>query len=66
MQQRSYARGAGIGAGLFGSTKEAFIGLEALKTVEPDPELVSAYGDAYRRWVEVLKERLARISHRGS
>lgn len=52
------ARGAGLGAGLFGSTEEAFAGLEALETVEPDPEVMSAYEDGYHRWVEVLEKRL--------
>jgi xylulokinase len=52
------ARGAGIGAGLYGDPTEAFVGLEPVRTVEPNEELTSAYEEAYERWENVLKQQL--------
>jgi xylulokinase len=52
------ARGAGIGAGLYKSPDEAFIGLEPVKTIEPNNKLSSAYQQAYAGWEEVLKRQL--------
>jgi xylulokinase len=52
------ARGAGIGAGVYKSTDEAFVGLEPVKTIEPNDKLASAYQQAYARWEEVLKKQL--------
>jgi xylulokinase len=52
------ARGAGIGAGVYKSTDEAFVGLEPVKTIEPNDKLASAYQQAYARWEEVLKQQL--------
>ncbi|MGA2478347.1 MAG: FGGY family carbohydrate kinase [Spirochaetia bacterium] len=48
------ARGAGIGAGVYRSPKEAFVGLTSVMTVEPDPSKVQAYREAYGRWEELL------------
>jgi xylulokinase len=56
------ARGAGIGAGVYKSTEEAFVGLEPVKTIEPNEKLSSAYSQAYVRWEEVLKQQLNTIS----
>ncbi|WP_113924562.1 xylulokinase [Cognataquiflexum aquatile] len=50
------ARGAGIGAGIYASPKEAFQGLEKLASKEPDPSLVSAYKEVYESWLEALKK----------
>jgi xylulokinase len=44
------ARGAGIGAGIYKSTGEAFGTLEKLKTVEPDKSSELAYKAAYELW----------------
>ena len=52
------ARGAGIGAGVYKSTDEAFVGLEPVKTIEPNENLSSAYQQAYEGWEEVLKLQL--------
>ena len=52
------ARGAGIGAGVYKSTDEAFVGLEPVKTIEPNEKLSSAYQQAYAGWEEVLKQQL--------
>jgi len=47
------ARGAGIGAGIFKGPQDAFIGLEPVKTINPDPDLTGAYQEAYAKWVGV-------------
>jgi xylulokinase len=52
------ARGAGIGAGVYKSTDEAFVGLEPVNTIEPNEKLSSAYQQAYAGWEEVLKRQL--------
>lgn len=52
------ARGAGIGAGVYKSPDEAFVGLEPVKTIEPNDKLSSAYQQAYARWEETLKQQL--------
>jgi len=52
------ARGAGIGAGIYNSPKEAFKGLEPVRTIQPNPELALAYQDAYKTWEEVLEKQL--------
>ncbi len=52
------ARGAGIGAGVYKGPDEAFVGLEPVKTIEPNDKLASAYQQAYAGWEEVLKQQL--------
>ena len=54
------ARGAGIGAGTYGSFKDAFVGLKPVKTVEPDEKLTPAYQEAYEKWENVLEHELKR------
>jgi xylulokinase len=54
------ARGAGIGAGIYRTPRDAFVGLEAVRTIEPRPELAQAYQDAYHRWSRVLERELAK------
>lgn len=50
------ARGAGIGCGYYKSEKEAFKGLTAVGTTEPDKSKISAYEGAYLKWKELLAE----------
>jgi xylulokinase len=52
------ARGAGIGAGIYKGPEDAFVGLEPVKTVEPNEKLTSAYNKAYENWETVLKQQL--------
>jgi xylulokinase len=52
------ARGAGVGAGVYKSPDEAFVGLEPVKTIEPNNELSSAYQQAYAGWEEALEKQL--------
>jgi len=52
------ARGAGIGAGVYKGPDEAFVGLEPVKTIEPNDKLASAYQQAYAGWEGVLKQQL--------
>jgi xylulokinase len=52
------ARGAGIGAGIYEGAEDAFVGLEPVRTIEPNANLASAYKDAYGAWEEVLKRQL--------
>ncbi len=47
------ARGAGIGAGLFGF-KEAFRGLEKIATYRPDPATGERYRQVYGHWKQQL------------
>jgi len=46
------ARGAGIGAGIYKDTKEAFSTLEKLAVVTPSNQ--DAYREAYERWKSIL------------
>jgi xylulokinase len=50
------AKGAGIGAGIYKSAKEAFSGLKKLATVEPDSSKSKAYQEAYAKWLETLNK----------
>ncbi len=52
------ARGAGLGAGIFKDFQETFTGLQAVKTIEPNEALKSAYQDAYQNWKAILKHQL--------
>ncbi len=52
------ARGAGVGAGIYKSMKEAFSGLKAVKTIEPDLTKKDEYTNAYQNWLKVLKEKV--------
>ncbi len=49
------ARGAGIGAGIYKNTKEAFSGLKIKKLVEPVLSKKSEYEKAYDIWYNKLK-----------
>jgi len=52
------ARGAGIGAGIYESSDDAFVGLKPVKTIEPNEKLTAAYFEAYERWEKILKHEL--------
>lgn len=52
------ARGAGIGAGIYSGAEEAFVGLEPVRTIEPNEKLASAYSEAYEKWENVLNQQL--------
>jgi xylulokinase len=49
------AKGAGLGAGYYSSSKDAFSGLKRIETVEPDTSKVKAYQEAYNKWNDTLK-----------
>jgi xylulokinase len=52
------ARGAGFGAGVYTSLKEAFSGLETVKTIEPDKLKQQEYQDAYQNWLTALNKKM--------
>ena len=52
------AKGAGIGAGIYKDSNEAFATLEKLEVIEPDAKNREAYKQAYETWKESLKNRL--------
>ena len=52
------ARGAGIGAGIYSGPDEAFVGLEPVRTIEPNKKLTSSYQQAYQSWQDVLQQQL--------
>ena len=52
------ARGAGIGAGVYSGVEDAFVGLEPVKTIEPNEKLASVYQEAYERWGKILRHEL--------
>lgn len=52
------ARGAGIGAGIFENYAQAFAGLKKTGIIKPNKELRQQYTDAYRKWIEILNQKL--------
>ncbi|MFZ1291279.1 MAG: FGGY family carbohydrate kinase [Melioribacteraceae bacterium] len=48
------ARGAGVGANIYKTFTEAFVGFKKLKIVEPNSELVKKYEEVYSTWKERL------------
>jgi xylulokinase len=48
------AKGAGIGAGIYKSNKEAFSSLEKLAVVEPKASEQTQYKEAYERWKQFI------------
>lgn len=52
------ARGAGVGAGVYSSFEEAFMGLKRIDVIEPDPALKSQYEAVYGKWLEHLDKQL--------
>lgn len=53
------ARGAGLGAGIFKTSAEAFNGLEVIETIHPDPALVGPCQEAAARWETSLAKALS-------
>ena len=50
------AKGAGIGAGIYANSDEAFATLEHVATIHPSEQEKHAYQDAYHRWTEYLNK----------
>jgi xylulokinase len=50
------ARGAGIGCGYYKSEKEAFNGLVAVGTTEPDKSQINEYEKAYSEWKKLVTD----------
>jgi xylulokinase len=50
------ALGAGIGAGIYHSEKEAFVNREKLKVVEPSD--TQRYNALYQEWKSLLEEKI--------
>lgn len=48
------ARGAGIGAGIYKNTDEAFCSLKKVEQVRPVPEEVDPVAKAYREWLKYI------------
>jgi xylulokinase len=48
------AKGAGVGAGVYASTDEAFSTLQKLAVIEPDAAHTADYKEAYRRWRSLI------------
>ena len=48
------ARGAGVGAGIYGDFNQTFAGFEKLETIVPNAANKTAVADAYQRWVKAL------------
>jgi xylulokinase len=53
------ARAAGLGAGIFPTTAEAFAGLAVVERLEPDPARAAQYEEVYARWRGALERELA-------
>ncbi len=51
-------RGAGIGAGVYKSPKDAFSTLKQMETVLPDSKHTAACQESYQRWLDIVKSRL--------
>ncbi len=51
------AKGAGIGVGIYASSKEAFTSLEKLAVIEPKTDEKSVYQDAYSKWLNYLNKQ---------
>jgi xylulokinase len=56
------ARGAGVGAGIYSSIEEAFIGLNKITERDPTPALMTRYRDIYGHWSKALAQRLAGLA----
>lgn len=52
------ARGAGIGAGIYKNTNEAFEGLNMIDKIHPNPSKLSFYQDAFFSWKKELNKAL--------
>lgn len=52
------ARGAGIGAGVYGEMQDAYDGLQCLEAIEPDALPSGECEAAYQRWLALLAQRM--------
>lgn len=52
------ARGAGVGAGIYGNASESFRGLKIIDVIEPSSEKRKLYLDAYQKWLKILNSNL--------
>mgnify|MGYP001165947737 CR=1 FL=1 len=52
------ARAAGLGAGIYNSFDEAFVGLKPVKVIEPNLKKRQVYLETYFKWRDVLKKFL--------
>ena len=52
------AKGAGIGAGIYKNSEEAFATLEKLEVIEPDMALREEYLSAYDAWKKTLNKQM--------
>ncbi len=52
------AKGAGYGAGIYGSLDEAFATLTLISTIEPKGSETEAYREAYNRWKKCLEKEI--------
>ena len=52
------ARAAGLGAGIYSTTDEAFAGLEHLMTVEPSHTIREPLAEGYDEWKEILENKI--------
>ena len=53
------ARGAGLGAGIFKTSEDAFVGLSVDSIVHPNTSLMGLYQDIYLDWLSLLKKILS-------
>lgn len=51
-------RGAGIGAGIYASEKEAFATLNKVGEILPETDKQQVYAEAYQRWLDILNNLL--------
>lgn len=58
------ARGAGIGAGIYKNSSEAFAGLKAVRVIVPNATQKNRYQEAYQAWLKELQFRLGRTLRR--
>jgi xylulokinase len=54
------ARGAGLGAGIYKNSSEAFADLESIKIIEPNVSEKDNYIAAYNKWMSELENQLNR------
>jgi len=52
------AKGAGIGAGIYNSSEEAFKSLKKLEVIEPNNLQVQATNEAYQKWKTLLEKNI--------
>jgi xylulokinase len=52
------ARGAGVGVGLYANPRQAFVGLRAVQTAEPDAARAGEYRELYARWEKALEKAI--------